>query len=197
MAFLNPRYNGRVGVYRTNEIERFGTPSPDVTTRIGYNNVDNNSKFVGYYKFTITSTSTTNVGIKIPIVNVIGASIGNTSQINFGLQRVNVIGLTPSTLSSTGWPSGFARGNWGSSNDANYIYISTSNSAQKSALTVGESYWFGFEMDSPSDTPTFQFNQLTTTASLADNYMNCRYESYIPRFGDWVGTYSVSVLDYN
>jgi len=25
MAYLNPRYNGKVGVYRTNEIERFGT----------------------------------------------------------------------------------------------------------------------------------------------------------------------------
>ena len=27
MAYLNPRYNGRVGVYRTNEIERFSTPT--------------------------------------------------------------------------------------------------------------------------------------------------------------------------
>lgn len=27
MVYLNPRYNGRVGVYRTNEIERFGAPN--------------------------------------------------------------------------------------------------------------------------------------------------------------------------
>jgi hypothetical protein len=47
MAFLNPRYNGRVGVYRTNEIERFAYSVTPLTF-----NYTNTSSYVPYYGIT-------------------------------------------------------------------------------------------------------------------------------------------------
>jgi hypothetical protein len=177
------------------------------TVSIGYANcVDfHTSLYVGYYKFTVTNTSTTNVGIKVPIVNqginvmcygatssatALNGSSGNEDN-DLMVQDASSVGLTPSFQYYSGYD--LDRGNWTVASDANYIYIYTSNALQKSGMTAGNTYWFGIKLKGPSQFLNAQ--QQINYVDLSDGSMNCRYEDYF--YDHWVGTFSATVLDYN
>lgn len=89
MAYLNPRYNGRVGVYRTNEIERFGSVPPNVFTPGSLGGI----VFIPFNKgLTAAPASTANVNrYTYPLVQTYDNQVGN---INFSPSRLFSTGLS-------------------------------------------------------------------------------------------------------
>jgi hypothetical protein len=90
MAYLNPRYNGRVGVYRTNEIERFGSIPANVFIPGALGGI----VFIPFNKgLTAAPASTANVNrYTYPLVQTYDNQVGN---INFsaGVPRNNGISI--------------------------------------------------------------------------------------------------------
>jgi hypothetical protein len=154
MAYLNPRYNGRVGVYRTNEIERFGT-APVVY-----------DIYAGEYfafKFTsidkITPHSATNQTVFI-YYNTINGTISYTSN---GIHIPRPGGYNyPATLNSTDYNLSAGSGGWGglsnyfSSAKQITLFSATpfdgtwnftvgtvgDNENDQSNLRIGNAYWY-------------------------------------------------------
>lgn len=159
------------------------------------------SDYVVYFSFTITSKTTTNVGIKVPVSRIGSNNIGTPSDL--GVADRSVVGDTPNITSGAGFPgglyhpttnpNGFNRNNWVTSSDANFFYVYTSNATQKNNLTVGATYWFGFKVGSGA-------TQYLVTANT-----KTRYTSTGPTInfisGNQLGSNNrfmiVDVLDYN
>lgn len=99
-----------------------------------------------YFKFTITDNTTTNVGIKIPITMITDVHMPNFGKNGLNVQDVAEWDDEPDRLSSTGTPIGFDRNDWVVLSDSEFYSFYTTNSTQKSALTIGETYWFSVEV---------------------------------------------------
>ena len=162
--------------------------------------------FVAYFSFTITSTATTNVGIKIPMVRQNASNLNSSNGLT--VQSRAVIGDNPNYLSSTGMPgglvhpitnpNGYNRNNWTISSDANFIYIFTSNATQKSNLVPGTTYWFGHECAGGSNDVSILLTSNTTSIFNSTgptiNFLRA------PNAGNATGYNKfmiINVLDYN
>lgn len=145
-----------------------------------------------WVKCQLTNLSSTYAGIKVPVSWVSG---GLGAPTHTGNAEINVadplvignnvkFGFTPLVSSGSGWTH---------SQSGGYIYCYSSN---KSGLTAGNTYWFGFQIW--KDTAIFNMNYYGYTssgytASGAGN--NCILGPSIPDGREWAGT--VDVYDYN
>jgi hypothetical protein len=164
--------------------------------------------FIAYFSFTITSNTTTNVGIKIPMVRQNASNLNSASSNNLTVQSRAVIGDNPNYLSSTGMPgglynpisnpNGYRRDQWTLSTDANFIYIFTSNATQKNNLVIGTTYWFGHECAGGANDVSILLTSNTTSIFNSTgptiNFLRA------PNSGNATGYNKfmiINVLDYN
>lgn len=180
MAYLNPRYNGKVGVYRTNEIERFGTAP--VTYDIAGDeyfafkfvctaklSVSTQTAFVYYSSLgTITSYTALNISINRPGLNEPQYSFapnGILQSLSGGAWNNYVSVARQQTITS-------ASGNW----DFTVGTIGDTENDQTN-LRVGNTYWMVSKWSGDG------FNLQTTYPSFGTAYpTTCK----VLRSGIWV-----------
>jgi len=150
-----------------------------------------------YFLGVLSTTTATNVGIKIPITKISSENLASALNCDLGVQKQSVVGNSPDVTSSNGWPcpglngtDPFYRGNWVVTNDDNYIYIYTSNAAEKACLQTGIAYWFGIEVQGISNPDNVNM-QLLATSGTGVNFLRAS------GFTNYNKSLSVRIFDYN
>jgi len=177
--------------------------------RLGYDNVtpspytNTNHFLIVKYKF--SSVSTTNVGIKIPILGYIGSGLDGTPTPT-QYSDFQVWNNTTTSVPTWGFnnylniysyppypPYYVYRTEWNLSADQNYIYIYTSATKAKGGLNTTDDFWFGFELQGSSG----YFRPLVKHYPRA-GVVNAQFRPYVSGAFDVVDTYTyLEILDYN
>lgn len=148
------------------------------------------------FKYQFTSTSTTNVGIKVPIlqsfplVGFVGGNLGSSTQTSLQMWDISVSSLP--TWGANGI-IGLNRTNWTTSSDSNFMYIWTNSSSEKALLSTSKTYWIGINLRNTSN--SFYKCTLQTYGNYATNLQT---RPYVFGGTDVInGYYGCNILDYN
>jgi len=148
------------------------------------------------FKYQFTSVSTTNVGIKIPIleqfplVGFVGGSLGTSTLTSLGIWD---IATAPLPTWTSGGLLGLNRVKWTVSSDANYMYIWTNQASEKALLNTSSTYWIGINLRNTSN--SFYKCTLQTYGNYTTNLQT---RPYVYGTSDVInGYYGCVILDYN
>lgn len=148
-------------------------------------------------------TTKTKVGIKVPVGQTSSYPaftsyvLGGTNRTGLGVQKVSVVGVTPSILSSTGWPSGFDRTAWTTAIESDHIVIYTSDATQKSSLSSSETYWFNIELRDSSNFFWLGTMSISTDENVGVSITDANLRTFGYSGFTYTGTFSTTVKEYN
>jgi hypothetical protein len=166
---------------------------------LGYDNVSpspyTNSNYYLLVKYKFANVSTTNVGIKIPILGVIiGALNGSpTPAIEAGVKVWNSTTTDVPTWNFNQYLPGYYRDQWNLSSDSNYFYLYTNTALGKSGLNTTDFFWLGFEITGAMSFPRFRIKHYPSYGTI-----NAQFRPYVFGGSNVVDTYTyLEILDYN